>query len=310
MSKTVISSNRLLTRAAQMLAAIYRAATYRAATVRERSRQGIVVSIFASLALLLLAVAAGAWQSTPGAVPAAKTAQVADAKNPASPNDAAPPKESAAPKSNGFPNTGESLNYTLIWPGGASLGEAHLTAVKGDHGWQFDFNLNASVPGFGVTDHYHSRANADFCSLELEKETIHGSRHTHEKTVFDYKAGSATRTTLVTGGGHTDIDINNCARDGLDYVFYARRELGAGHGVPQEQDVLFGASYSARMEFAGVQEVTVAGKRRQADHINLYLRGPASDYKLDVFFERDPARTPLIIKAPLAVGTLTMELAR
>jgi hypothetical protein len=104
---------------------------------------------------------------------------------------------------------------------------------------------------------------------------------------------------LVEGGGHTDIDINNCAHDGLDYVFYARRELGAGHGVPQEQDVLFGASYSARMEFAGVQEVTVGGKRRQADHVILYLKGPASDYKLEIFFERDPARTPLIVKAPL-----------
>jgi hypothetical protein len=64
------------------------------------------------------------------------------------------------------------------------------------------------------------------------------------------------------------------------------------------------------MEFAGVQDVTVAGKRRQADHIILLLKGPASDYKLDIFFERDPARTPLIIKAPLPIGTLSMELVR
>lgn len=223
---------------------------------------------------------------------------------------AVPAKEAEAAKAAGFPNTGESLTYSLNWPGGASLGEAHLRATKSDDGWQFDFSLDAAVPGFAVSDHYHSRANADFCSLELEKQTTHGQRKTHEKTVFDYKAGSATRTTLTDDGGHTDLDINNCAHDGLDYVYYARYELGQGHGVPQQQDVLFGASYAARMQFAGVQDVTVGAKHRQADHIILYLKGPASDYKLEIFFDRDPARTPLIIKAPLPVGTLSMELVR
>jgi hypothetical protein len=247
-----------------------------------------------SLALLLLVTSAKSSQK-----PADPTAE------------AKPAQTAAAPaKATGFPNTGESLNYALTWPGGATLGEAHLRAGKSDNGWQFDFSLDASVPGFAISDHYRSRANADFCSLQLEKETTHGQRHTHEKTVFDYKEGSATRTTLVEGGGHTDIDINNCAHDGLDYVFYARRELGLGHGVPQREDVLFGASYSVRMEFAGVQDVTVSGKHRQADHVILYLKGPASDSKLEIFFERDPARTPLIIKAPLPVGTLSMELVR
>ena len=54
----------------------------------------------------------------------------------------------------------------------------------------------------------------------------------------------------------------------------------------------------------------MGGKRQQADHINLYLRGPASDYKLEMFFARDTARTPLVVKAPLPVGTLSMELVR
>jgi hypothetical protein len=251
------------------------------------------------LGILLLAAAGSPWQK-PADPPA-------DAK--AGP-PATPAKDATAPKATGFPNTGESLNYALKWPGGASLGEAHLSAAKTGGGWQFDFSMDASVPGFAVSDHYHSRANADFCSLQLEKETTHGAHHTHEKTVFDYKAGSATRTTLVEGGGHTDIDINDCAHDGLDYVFYARRELGAGHGVPKEQDVLFGASYSAQMQFAGVQDVTVGGKHLQADHIIFNLKGPASDYKLEIFFDRDPARTPLIVKAPLPVGTLSMELVR
>jgi len=271
-------------------------------------------SLCVSLGLLLLAAAGSPWQKPadpPAEAPVgARAAPVSSAAQVASAKETSPAKDAAPPKATGFPNTGESLNYALKWPGGASLGEAHLSASKDDKGWEFNFSLNASVPGFAVTDHYHSRANADFCSLELEKETTHGQRHTHERTVFDYKEGSATRTTLVEGGGHTDIDINDCAHDGLDYIFYARRELGQGHGVPKEQDVLFGASYSVRMEFAGVQEVTVAGKRRQADHVILHLRGPAADSELDIFFERDPSRTPLIIKAPLPVGTVSMELER
>jgi hypothetical protein len=264
------------------------------------------VFLWVSLGLLLLAAAAPSWQKPADPPADPKAAQPA----PASAKETASVKDSAPSKPTGFPNTGESLNYALTWPGGASLGEAHLRASKVDDGWRFDFALDASVPGFAVSDHYRSRANADFCSLELEKESTHGQRHTHEKTVFDYHEGSATRTTLVEGGGHTDISISSCAHDGLDYVFYARRELGLGHGVPQEEDVLFGASYSVRMEFAGVQDVTVAGKHLQADHVILHLRGPAADSKLEIFFERNPARTPLIIKAPLPVGTLSMELVR
>jgi hypothetical protein len=262
--------------------------------------------------LLLAAVAAAGWQkpADPPADAKAAPATTAAASTPASAKETAPAKDAAASQPAGFPNTGESLSYALKWPGGASLGEAHLSASKTSHGWQFDFSLDASVPGFGVSDHYHSRANTDFCSLELEKETTHGQRHTHEKTVFDYHAGTATRTTLAPGGGHSDIDINDCAHDGLDYVFYARREMGAGHGVPQQQDVPFGALYSARMVFAGVQQVTVGGKRKLADHVNLYLRGPASDYELEMFLDRDPARTPLIVKVPLPVGNLSMELVR
>ena len=254
-----------------------------------------------SIGLLLLAAAGSPWQKPPTPI----SASVSTAK------DAATAKPApAAEQPTGFPNTGESLNYSLKWPGGASLGEAHLRAAKSADGWQFDFSLNASVPGFALSDHYHSRANTDFCSLELEKQTTHGQRKTHEKTVFYYHEGSATRTTLVEGGGHTDISIGNCAHDGLDFVFFARRELALGHGVPPQQDVLFGASYSVRMAFAGVQDITVAGKRYQADHLILYLRGPASDSQLDMFLERTPARTPLVIKAPLPVGTLSMELER
>ncbi len=213
------------------------------------------------------------------------------------------------PALTGFPYTSESLDYTVNWPTGLSLGEAHLRAAKSSDRWQFDFSLDAAVPGFTFADHYRSLANTDLCSLEFEKDSTHGQRIDKEKTVFDYHAGSATRTTRGEGGGHTDIDINNCAYDGLDYVFYARRELAQGR-VPQVETVLFGASYSARLVYTGAQEVTINNKRRQTDKVLLYLKGPASDSTVEIFFDRDPARTPLIVKAPLAMGTFSMELAR
>jgi len=221
-----------------------------------------------------------------------------------------PAKPHPGTQAAGFPNTGESLDYTIKWPGGATLGDAHLQAAKSNGGWQFDFSLSASVPGFSVADHYHSRANADLCSLDLEKEARHGNRTAHERTVFDYQQGMATRTTLTKGGGHTDINIDGCAHDGLDFIYYTRRELAQGHGVPPEQDVLFGASYSVRMQYAGVEDVTVAGKRRPADHILLSVTGPASDSKAELFLARDAARTPLLVKVPVALGTFSMELVR
>jgi hypothetical protein len=213
----------------------------------------------------------------------------------------------------GFPYTSESLNYSVNWPSGLSLGEAHLRAGKSGDGWEFDFALDASVPGFSVSDHYRSSANANLCSTALDKQFTHGARQggrtAHDRTVFDYKAGTATRTTLVEGGGHTDTDISDCAHDGLDYIFFARRELAQGR-VPPEQAILFGASYSVRLEFTGTQEITVGEKRKQADRVMIYIKGPSSDANIEAFFDRDPARTPLLVKAPFALGTFSMELVR
>ena len=274
-------------------------------------RQALMGSLIGLL--LLLAAAGDGWQTPPdhsaGAVKvAAGPAPGAAAASPGRPETPAS-KEPAAKPLTGFPYTSESLNYSVNWPTGLSLGEAHLRAGKLEDGWQFDFSLDASVPGFAIQDHYRSRANTDLCSLDLEKEVAHGKRTGHEKTVFDYKAGSATRTTLVEGGGHTDVDINNCAHDGLDFVFYARRELGQGR-VPQQEDVLLGASYSVRLEYTGAQEVTVNDKRRQADRVVAHVRGPSADSTVEILFDRDPARTPLIIKAPTALGTFSLELVR
>jgi hypothetical protein len=219
------------------------------------------------------------------------------------------PGEATTQPQNGLPFSSESLSYSVNWPSGLSLGEAHLRAGKNDNQWQFEFSVDAAVPGFAISDHYRSTANAELCSLELEKDATHGSKSTRERTVFDYKKLEATRTTLKEGGGHTDIHISHCAHDALDYIYLARKELAQGR-VPPQQEVLFGAPYSVRMEYTGEQEVTVDNKRHQADRVVVYVKGPSSDSSVEIFFDRDPARTPLIVRAPFALGTFSMELVR
>jgi len=46
------------------------------------------------------------------------------------------------------------------------------------------------------------------------------------------------------------------------------------------------------------------------DHLNVSVKGPASDFSFEIFYARDPQRTPLLIKIPLSIGTVTLELVR
>jgi hypothetical protein len=207
----------------------------------------------------------------------------------------------------GFPFTGETLNYTVNWPSGLSLGEGRFRATHGADRWDFELTLEAAVPGFAVTDRYHSVVSEDLCSLELEKESAHGKKKTQERSVFDLRKGTAQRTTA--NGGKTEFSIPACPRDALAFLYYTRRELGQGR-VPPAQAVFFGASYQVRLEYTGAQVVAVNEKRMEADRVVASFKGPASDLNFEIFFARDPARTPVVIRAPFALGTFSMELVR
>ncbi|HWB95449.1 MAG TPA: DUF3108 domain-containing protein [Bryobacteraceae bacterium] len=207
----------------------------------------------------------------------------------------------------GFPFTSETLNYSVNWPSGLSLGEGHLRATTGTDGWEFEMSRDASVPGFTVHDRYRSTASPNLCSLEFEKDLTHGSRRSREKTLFAYAEGIARRTTL--NGGQSEISISDCAKDALDFLFFARRELGQGK-VPPPQTVLFGAAYEVRMEYTGLQKVAVNEARLDADRVTVAFRGPSSNFSFEIFFARDAARTPLVIRAPFALGSFSMELVR
>jgi hypothetical protein len=208
---------------------------------------------------------------------------------------------------NGFPFQDETLHYEVNWPSGLSLGDANLTAHHSGDDWDFATSLNVGIPGFPIADRYHSATSAGQCSSEFERGTSHGKKNSSEKTTFDYKQGRAFRVTK--DGGKSEVTIGSCARDALAFLYFARRELGQGR-VPPQQDVFFGSAYSVRLEYTGAQTVTVADKPAITDRVTVSFRGPASNATFEIFFARDAARTPLLVRVPSNLGTIVMELVR
>jgi hypothetical protein len=214
-----------------------------------------------------------------------------------------------------LPVAAESLRYSINWPSGLSLGEATLrsdrirdsAAEKGHEQWDFDLSIDASVPGFAVRDHYHSVASSDLCTTELDKDYTHGKRKGQEHDTFDQQKNTVTRETK--DGGKSDISVPACAREALTFLQFVRRELAQGRMTPQ-QPLVFGAVYNVRMEFTGSQTVRVGEERVDADHIVATLKGPSTDITFEVLFARDAARTPVLVKVPLALGSFSLELMK
>jgi Protein of unknown function (DUF3108) len=212
----------------------------------------------------------------------------------------------AAPSTAGFPFSDESLNYSIIWPSGLSLGEAKLSAARSNTSWNFDLTIDASVPGYTVKDSYHSVSGANLCSTGFDRETLHGTKKVSEKTSIS--DGKATRQTV--GGGQSDIAVPACAHDALTYLFFARRELGQGK-VPPSETILFGAGYQLQLQYTGPQQITLGNQTAQADRVFCTVTVRQNQkYEFEVFFARDAARTPLLIRAPFALGAISMELVR
>jgi hypothetical protein len=210
----------------------------------------------------------------------------------------------------GFPFQDEGLHYTINWPSGLSLGDATLSAHHTANGWDFEAALDAAVPGFSIQDKFKSSTTAALCSTEFSRDTSQGGKKAKEKTTFDQGKGTAHRSTeYPDNGGGSDFNISPCARDAIAYVYFGRKELGQGR-VPPAQEIYFGSAYSVRMEYTGAQTITLGDKKEITDHLMVSVKGPKSDFTVEIFYARDAARTPLLIKIPQAVGTLSMELVR
>jgi hypothetical protein len=203
---------------------------------------------------------------------------------------------------------GEVLSYNINWPSGLSLGEAKLKASReGSEQWTFELQFEAAVPGFSVVDKFVSLTNANQCSATFDKDLQHGKRKTREKITFDGATGTATRETI--GGGKSTLPVPACARDALAFVFHLRRELAQGR-IPAAQNVFYGAPYQVKLEFAGTQRVRVGEAMEDADRFRAAVKGPASDFTVELFFAKDAARTPLLVKMPLSLGLFALEIVR
>jgi len=210
------------------------------------------------------------------------------------------------PKLTGFPFTDEDLNYSIVWPTGVSLGEAHLHAKHAGEKWNFTFTLDAGIPGFTVKDTYHSdivpEAEPNFCSVAFERSSVHGSHVVNEKETIDREHAMASR-------GAAQIPVPACVKDALAYLFWARREMGQGR-VPASQDILLGALHPIRVDYVGGPVITMNGNQVQTDEVTCTWGMGSSAVTFDVYFARDAARTPLRVTAPTLMGKFSMELVR
>ena len=117
----------------------------------------------------------------------------------------------------------------------------------------FQFDLDAGVPGFAVSDRFRSDASGTFCSAEFQKTTSHGSKHVDDKETFDPNSGTVTRG---SGDGQAEISANACGKDALAFLYFVRQELSQGR-VPPRQTVFFGAPYEIKLDFAGTESVKI-----------------------------------------------------
>jgi len=217
----------------------------------------------------------------------------------------------AAGAQTGFPFQDEALHYTINYSSGLSLGDANLSAHKTANGWDFTVTADAAVAGFSIKDKYSSSMIAGYCSAELKRDTIHGSKSFSEKTAFDQEKQTAHRVTeFPSNGGVSEMNVGPCGRDAIAFLYFARKELGQGR-VPPPQVVYFGSPYTVQQSYTGAQTITLADKKPEiTDHLVFTVKGPKSDFTVEVNYARDAARTPLLIKIPQTAGTLSMELVR
>ncbi len=215
----------------------------------------------------------------------------------------AEPENPAAPPP--FKN-GERLRYEVVWPSGLSLGEAEFVASSSQAGWEFHATIGADLPTVKIRDEYRSQTDPGLCAQEFDKDARHGDDSWRESIVLDQAESTAHRSTKG-GGGESDFAIPPCARDALSYLYFMRRNLAEGR-IPPPDDIVFGALYQISVTYAETRQVDVFGAKREADRILVDIGGPGSQHSFEIFFGKDEARTPLIIKVPFDLGTFSLKL--
>jgi hypothetical protein len=201
---------------------------------------------------------------------------------------------------------GEALQYTVSWPSGLTLGDVLLTALPTGVGFDLDMTLDAGIPGFSITDRFHSVTSSGLCSLDFDRKISHGGKKSGEKTSFEYANHAAHLAPL--DGVASDLPISgSCAFDALAFLYAVRRDLAAGEPLPSGQ-IYFGRVYSIRLESLGQQTVMIGKGAIAADRVAIHLKGPSSSRDFEIFFARDATRIPVLARVPTAIGTVSLEL--
>ena len=201
----------------------------------------------------------------------------------------------------------EHLRYQVNWPSGLALGEAQLRIVNQQGRTESEFSIDASVPGFQVLDKFHAIAGGDLCSLEFEKNSMHGKKASKEITTFEPGRGVAIRKT--NGGGSSELEVGACGHDALTFLSFVRQELIKGR-LPAPQSILFGGQYQIRIQHKGAEMVQMPDGAVEADKLAGAVKTSIGEVVFEMYFARDRTRTPVLIKLPLAMGTFSMELIR
>ena len=213
----------------------------------------------------------------------------------------------------GFPFQNETLHYRVNWPGGNSLGDVTLTAHKtGDGGWDFEMSTTRGHPGGSDLRHVQivgQRHGPLLVHAAARDQPRRQEGHARRPSSTRRRIRRQRQTLVPAGGGKSEFAIPTCARDALTFQYFARREMGQGR-VPPAGKVFFGSAYEVKAVYTGAQDIPVAGKPAVTDHVNVSVKGPASDFTFEIFYARDAARTPLLIKIPVSVGTVSLELVR
>ena len=201
---------------------------------------------------------------------------------------------------------GERLRYEVVWPSGLSLGEAEFVANAQQGGWKFEANLSASLPNFDIKDEYSSETDFTLCSQTFKKQFKHGSKAADETVTFDQDKHRAFRKSGA-GGGESELEIPPCGRDALAFLYFLRQDLARGRISPPD-DINFGGQYMITVTYAETRQITVGGEDREADRILVDLAGSKAQHSFEVFFGKDEARTPLIVRVPFELGVFSLRL--
>ena len=163
-----------------------------------------------------------------------------------------------------------------------------MTAHKtGDGGWNFDMSLpRVAIPAVPISDNYKSSALEHGSLLvDLAARNQPRQQEGHEKTRVRSEEQSGTAAQTHGPGRRRQERVRHSHLRGAmrsTFQYLARREMGQGR-VPPAGKVFFGSGYDVKMVYTGAQDIPVAGKPTVTDHLNVSVKGPASDFSVRNF---------------------------